>query len=83
MLNFELDTIDEKCEIAVAQIGSYKQKVARYYNKNIRMRTFQVGDWVLRKVFQNTREIGIGKLGPNWEGPYEITKIIGNRAYKL
>ena len=78
MLNFELDTIDEKREAAAIQIAYYKQQVARYYNKNICTRTFQVGDWVLKKVFQNTRETGVGKLGPNWEGPYEVTKGIGN-----
>ena len=83
MLNLELDTIDENREVAAIQIAHYKQQAARYYNKNVRTRTFQIGDWVLRKVFQNTREIGAGKLGPNWEGPYEIVKVIGNGAYKL
>ncbi|GJY25082.1 hypothetical protein Tco_0399808 [Tanacetum coccineum] len=24
-----------------------------------------------------------GKLGPKWEGPYEVTKTLGDRAYKL
>nr|GEW38803.1 hypothetical protein [Tanacetum cinerariifolium] len=24
-----------------------------------------------------------GKLGPKWEGPYEVTDALGNRAYKL
>nr|GEU69689.1 reverse transcriptase domain-containing protein [Tanacetum cinerariifolium] len=24
-----------------------------------------------------------GKLGPKWEGPYEVTKALGNEAYKL
>nr|GEX70514.1 reverse transcriptase domain-containing protein [Tanacetum cinerariifolium] len=24
-----------------------------------------------------------GKLGPKWEGPYEVTEALGNRAYKL
>ena len=46
--------------------------------KNVRTRTFQVGDWVLRKVFQNTKEVGAGKLGPNWERPYKITRVVGN-----
>ena len=47
------------------------------------MRNFQVGDWVLRKVFQNTKETSTGKLGLNWEGLYEITQVICNEAYKL
>ena len=33
MLNFELDTIDEKHELASAPIAHYKQQAARYYNK--------------------------------------------------
>nr|GFD44521.1 reverse transcriptase domain-containing protein [Tanacetum cinerariifolium] len=24
-----------------------------------------------------------GKLGPKWEGPYEVTDTLGNGAYKL
>ncbi|GKD83983.1 reverse transcriptase domain-containing protein, partial [Tanacetum coccineum] len=24
-----------------------------------------------------------GKLGPKWEGPYEVTEALGNRAYRL
>ena len=83
MLNFELDTINEKREAVAARIIYYKQQVARYYNKNVRTRTFQVGDCVLRKVFQNTKEVGARKLGPNWEGPYKITQVIGNGAYKI
>jgi len=82
-MNFELDTIDEKREAAVARIAHYKQQAAKYYNKNVRTRTFQVGEWVLRNFFRNTKEAGVGKLGPNWEGPYEITHIISNGAYKL
>ena len=42
MLNFELDIIDEKREAAAARIAYYKQQVAKYYNKNVHMRTFQV-----------------------------------------
>ena len=64
-------------------MAHYKQQAARYYNKNVHTGTFQIGDWVLRKVFQNTKETGARKLGPNWESPYEVTQILGNGAYKL
>ena len=83
MLNFELDTIDEKQEATAARIAYYKQQATKNYNKHVRTRNFQVGDWVLRKVFQNTKEAGAGKLGLNWEGPYEVTRIMGKGAYKL
>ncbi|KAL5567200.1 hypothetical protein UlMin_030364 [Ulmus minor] len=41
MMNFELDTFDEKREVEAARIAHYKQQVAKYYNKNVRTRTFQ------------------------------------------
>ena len=50
-LNHELDLLDEKRERASVQITAYKQKIAQYYNKDIQIRTFQIGDWVMRKVF--------------------------------
>ena len=65
MLNFKLDMIDEKREVAVTRIASYKQQAARYYNNNIQTRTYRVGNWVIRKVFQNTKEADARILGPN------------------
>ena len=44
---------------------------------------FKVGDWVLRKVFPNTREANAGKLAPTWEGHYRITRVVGQGAYEL
>src|SRR5206468_11688166 len=78
-----LDTLDEIRDMAAIRNAAYQQKVARHYNRNIRARTFKVGDWVLRKVFQNTKESGAGKLAPTWEGPYQITKVVGQGAYKI
>ena len=83
LLNHNLDTIDELCDKAYLCTTFYQQKVALHYNKNIMVRTFKIGDWVLRRVFQNTKEVGAGKLGPNWEGPYKISKVVGQGAYKL
>ena len=82
-LAFELDHLDERRDRAALRIQSYQQQVARHYNKKVHVRTFKLHDWVLRRVFQNTREEGAGKLGPTWEGPYQITDIIGRGAYKL
>uniref|UniRef100_A0A803LSA4 Tf2-1-like SH3-like domain-containing protein n=1 Tax=Chenopodium quinoa TaxID=63459 RepID=A0A803LSA4_CHEQI len=65
------------------RMAAYQQEVARSFNKNVRVKIFKVGDWVLRKVYKNTREVNAGKLAPNWEGLYEITKVVGNGAYRL
>jgi len=47
------------------------------------VRAFKIGDWILRRVFLNTKAARAGKLGPNWEGSYKITKVVGQGAYKL
>ena len=82
-LEHELDTIDELRERALIRNAAYQHKAAQHFNKHIRVRTFKEGNWVLHHVFQNTKEAGAGKLGPNWEGPYQVTKVVGNGAYKL
>ncbi|KAK1565803.1 hypothetical protein Q3G72_035419 [Acer saccharum] len=52
--------------------AAYQQKIARCFNKGVRIRSFKEGDLVLRKVTQNTRRCSDGVLALNWEGPYLI-----------
>ncbi|XP_074290811.1 uncharacterized protein LOC141617513 [Silene latifolia] len=78
-----LDTIDESRTSAQIRMAAYKQIAAKSYNKNVRLRTLQVGDLVRRKVFPNTKNQSAGKFAYNWEGPYRIEGIVGNGAYKL
>ncbi|GKF62725.1 hypothetical protein Tco_0182779 [Tanacetum coccineum] len=42
----------------------------------------EIGDFVYRS---NDASHGVdrGKLGPKWEGPYEIMESLGDGAYKL
>lgn len=77
LLNHNLNTIDELRDKAHLRTTVYQKKVAQHNNKNIKVRIFKVGDWVLRRIFQNTKETGSGKLGPTWEGPYKTTKFVG------
>ena len=41
----------------------YKGVMARYYKKKVKVRRFNVGDLVLRKVSQATKDSSQGKLG--------------------
>ena len=82
-LSHSLDTIDEVREKARGRMIKYQQQVARSYNKNVRIKAFKIGDWVLRKTFQNTTNPRDGKLAPQWEGPYRITEVVGQGAYRL
>ena len=47
LLNHSLNAIDELRDKAHHHTALYQQKVAQHYNKNIRVRTFKIGDLVL------------------------------------
>ncbi|KAG7579216.1 Reverse transcriptase domain [Arabidopsis thaliana x Arabidopsis arenosa] len=83
MLDDSLDTINERRDQALIRIQNYQQAAARYYNSKVKSRPFFVGDYVLRRVFDNKKEEGAGKLGINWEGPYIITEVVRNGVYRL
>ncbi|KAJ9560566.1 hypothetical protein OSB04_005726, partial [Centaurea solstitialis] len=82
-LSYDLDALEEIREKALRTMAAQKGIVERYFNKKVKAKIFQVGDYVLRHVFQNTQEPNAGKLSIKWEGPYIISKVIGNGAYRL
>uniref|UniRef100_A0A2N9IU12 Uncharacterized protein n=1 Tax=Fagus sylvatica TaxID=28930 RepID=A0A2N9IU12_FAGSY len=82
-LRMDLNLVEERRDMATIKLASYQHQMKRGYDKNIRPRSFQVGDLVLRKVVANTRNPSDGKLGPNWEGPYRVTSFAGVGAYRL
>jgi hypothetical protein len=82
-MNLHLDLLQEQCEDSRAACAAYQRRVAKYYDKKVKPRELQVGDWVLRKVNLMTREPADCKLGPNWEGPYRIVSSSKNGAYRL
>ena len=83
MLNDSLDVLDKKRDRALMCMANYQQSVAKYYNSKVRPQSFNKGNLILRKVFHNTTEPNIGKLGANWEGPYRISKVIRLGVYHL
>ena len=42
-----------------------------------------MGDYVLKRVFDNKKEEEAGKLGIDWEGPYIVTGMVWNGVYRL
>ena len=78
-----LDLVEEKRDSALSQLSRYRQSIARFYNKDVNTRRFDVGDLVLRKIFQNTAEANAGKLGAKWEGPYRVTRVTYPGVYEL
>ena len=69
--------------MATIKLALYQQQMKRRYNKNIKPRSFQVGDLVLRKMVTNTKNPNDCKLEPNWEGPYRVTSFARVEAYRL
>ena len=51
--------------------------------KNISPRAFKEGDLILKKLELHGNPVSEGKLAPNWEDPFRVTKHIEKEAYKL
>ncbi|KAK3016733.1 hypothetical protein RJ639_006711 [Escallonia herrerae] len=82
-LRGNLDLLDDVRAQALDRVISTKQRVARFYNRRVRMRIFRVRDLVLRKLGVSNPKAAVGKLSPNWEGPYKISKVLRPGAYSL
>ena len=80
---YELDLLEEKCDLTALRVTSYKRRSERYFNSKVKERRFKEGNIVLRKVGLNTKAINAGVLGPNWEGPYIIEGVVRPGIYKL
>ena len=64
--------MDEVRDQATQRMAKYKQKIVEYYNRRVKLKKFNIGDLVLRKVTPATKDPAQGKLGPNWEGSYKV-----------
>ncbi|XP_071739335.1 uncharacterized protein [Rutidosis leptorrhynchoides] len=81
-LHTNLELLEERREMAAVREAINKQRIARYYDKKVRMITYVVGDLVWHDN-QASRIEDTGKLGPNWEGPYKVVRISKTRTYRL
>nr|GFC31934.1 reverse transcriptase domain-containing protein [Tanacetum cinerariifolium] len=81
-LRLNLDLLEERREHAAICEARAKSKMMKYYNSRVCGVAFKPGDFVYRSIDVSHAVAG-GKLGPKWEGPYEVTEALGNRAYKL
>nr|GEV64545.1 reverse transcriptase domain-containing protein [Tanacetum cinerariifolium] len=54
-----------------------KSKMMKYYNARVRCVAFKPGEFVYRSNDASHAVAG-GKLGPKWEGPYEVIEALGD-----
>ncbi|GJZ90028.1 reverse transcriptase domain-containing protein, partial [Tanacetum coccineum] len=71
-LEINLDILEERREQAGICEAKSKAKMERYYNSKVRSTSFKPGELVYRSKAASRAE-DTGKLGPKWEGPYEVT----------
>ncbi|GKG28739.1 hypothetical protein Tco_0416104 [Tanacetum coccineum] len=69
-------------EHAAIREARAKLKMTKYYNVRVRGVTFRLGDFVYC-CNDASHAVDRGKLGPKWEGPYEVTEALGDGAYRL
>ena len=79
----DLDMADELREAAAVRIALYHHRLENLYNRCVKPRMFQPRDLVLRKVFENTSDLSVGKFQPNWEGPYIVKQAEESESYAL
>jgi hypothetical protein len=81
-LRLNLDFLEERRMVAAILEEKHKQEIEKYYNSRVKKQTFKVGEFVLRHNEASIVE-SQGKLGPRWEGPYEVKEVGRNGAYRL
>ncbi|KAA0059653.1 uncharacterized protein E5676_scaffold886G00800 [Cucumis melo var. makuwa] len=80
----ELEALDEKRLEAQQALECYQARMSKAFDKQVRPRSFQVGDLVLvvRRPIIMTRHTG-NKFTPKWDGPYIVKAVFTNGAYKI
>jgi hypothetical protein len=76
----DIDGLEEARCTALVQSARYLEGIRRYHDRNVKERSFNVGDLVLRRI-QNKK--GLHKLSSPWEGPFTVAKVTGPGSYRL
>nr|AAT85304.1 reverse transcriptase (RNA-dependent DNA polymerase) domain containing protein [Oryza sativa Japonica Group]ABF96312.1 retrotransposon protein, putative, unclassified [Oryza sativa Japonica Group] len=69
---------------AIAKVTKDKERVARHYNKKVVPKDFLEGELVWKLILPiGTRDSKFGNWSPNWEGPFQIYRVVSKGAYML
>ena len=82
-LRLNIDLLDEKHDLVQKRIEDYQRKTTRYYDQRVKPRSYKPGDLVLKKLMPARKNPTHGKLWPNWEGPYIVSRIVRPGNYEL
>ena len=73
-----LDALEEERDVAKSRSAFYQQQARRYQSREVRAKTYNVGELVLRLPDKKK-----DKLKPKWEGPFIIDQVLTGGAYRL
>ena len=82
-LRLNLDLLDEKRDQFLKRTEDYQRKMERYYDQKVKPRSYKLDDLVLKKLLPTRKDPTHGKLGPNWEGPYIVSRVVRPGNYEL
>ena len=82
-LHLNLELLDEKREQVLRRTEEYQRKTAKYYNQKVKPKIYMLGDLVLKKLLPPRKNPAHGKLGPKWEDPYIISRVVRPGNYEL
>ena len=74
----DLDGLEEERDVAKARFAFYQQQARRYRSREVRAKTYNVGELVLRLPKKKK-----DKIKPKWEGAFIIDEVITGGAYRL
>lgn len=72
-LKVSLDCLDKIRDEVLQRMKRYQQ---------VKHKRFDLGELVLRKVSQATKDPTQGKLKPTWEGPYKIIQLSRSNGHE-
>ena len=73
-----LDTLEEERDVEKARSAFYQEQARRYQSREVRAKTYNVGELVLR-----LSEKKKSKIEPKWEGPFIIDQVLTGGVYHL
>jgi hypothetical protein len=82
LMNDNIKDLTELKLWSLEKIRENKAKVARAYNKKVKLKEFQVRNLVWEAVLPSgTKDAAYGKWSPNWHGSYIIHQVLPGHAY--
>jgi hypothetical protein len=76
----EINWIGERRLTSCLRTAKYLEAIRRYHNKNVKDRSFVIGDLVLK---WKTSQEGKHKLSTPWEGPFVVAEVTHPTSYRL